>query len=109
MQPFPADAMASIEERFATWGYKVHLGQEDGLEMAARRFRWIDLKDIKFIDGGWRVPQDYARLMLGVDAYVRASEAEVYSINTNGEICRYCSFRKICGGVGLPNDGVGAP
>lgn len=106
---FPADAMVAMQERFASYGYRVHDGMDPELELAARRFKWIDLKDIKFVDGGWRVPQDYARLMLGVDAYVRASEAEIYSINTEGDKCRYCPFKSICGGVGLPAEGVGAP
>lgn len=110
MQPFPASVMADMQERFATYGFKVHEGIEgDDLKLAARRFTWIDLKNMKSVDGGWRVSQDYARLMLAVDAYVRSSEAEIYSINADGEKCRYCSFKGICGGVGLPAENVGAP
>jgi hypothetical protein len=110
MQAFPEAPMASMLERFASYGFKVHDGQDDpNLTLAARRFRWLDLKDNKAADGGWRVPQDYARLALAVDAYVRASEAEIYSVNAEGEKCRYCPFRKVCGGVGLPPDSVGAP
>lgn len=109
MQAFPDEAMASMEERFATYGFRIHAGGDPGLKLSARKFRWIDLQNNKTIDGGWRVAQDYARLALAIDAYVRASEAEIYSVNAEGEICRYCPFRHVCGGVGLPADGVGAP
>jgi hypothetical protein len=102
--------MAQMQERFASYGFKVHDGQDDpDLKMAARRFNWIDLKNMKSVDGGWRVSQDYARLMLAVDAYVRASEAEIYAVNAEGEKCKYCPFHGICGGVGLPAESVGAP
>lgn len=108
-ETFPAADLERFETMMTSWGYRLHAGQEGDLPLASRRFRWIDLKDVKFCDGGWRVGQDYARLMLGVDAYVRACEAEIYAINTDGEVCRYCSFMEICGGVGLPKESVGAP
>lgn len=114
-EPFPAQVMVDMQERFASYGFAVHSGQNiaeddpDALKLASRRFRWLDLKDMKDADGGWRTMQDYARLMLAVDAYVRASEAEIYSVNTEGDKCRYCSFKDVCGGVGLPAESVGAP
>lgn len=103
------EAYAALLQRFESYGYRVHDGQDPDLKMASRRFRWIDLKDLKAADGGWRVDQDYARLMLAVDAYVRASEAEIYSVNAEGEKCRYCPMKRICGGVGLPAESEGAP
>lgn len=109
MQAFPDDAMAAMGQRFASYGFRLHDGGDPGLKLAARKFRWIDLKDDKVADGGWRVAQDYARLVLAIDAYVRSCEAGIYSVNTDGEKCRYCSFRHISGGVGLPAEDVGAP
>ena len=106
--PFPRDVMAELQSRFASYGFAVHDGQKD-LKTASRRFRWVDLKDMKMVDGGWRGPRDYARLVLAIDAYVRASEAEIYSVNAEGEKCRYCPFRGICGGTGLPAESEGAP
>jgi hypothetical protein len=109
LQTFGGPELTTLDERFASYGYRIHDGGDPELKLASRRFRWIDLKDMKMADGGWRVPQDYARLMLGVDAYVRAQEAEIYSINTDGQKCRHCPFREFCGGVGLPDESVGAP
>ena len=90
-------------------GYSLHSGTHRELPLASRHFTWIDLKDVKFVDGGWRNPRDYARFQLAVDGYIRACEAEAYSVNTDGEICRHCAFRRTCGGVGLPDIEDGAP
>lgn len=109
MQAFTADDLASMSDRFASYGYRISEDGDPDLKLAARRFWWADLKNMKMVDGGWRVGQDYARLALAVDAYVRASEAEIYSVNAEGDKCRYCSFKGICGGVGLPAENVGAP
>ena len=81
-----------------------HVGRciVDGLDVLIQQ-------DIKFTDGGWRNERDYARFGLAVDAYIRGCEAEVYSVNTTGEICRYCPFRSTCGGIGLPHENAGAP
>jgi hypothetical protein len=109
----PAEDVARIESMFESWGYRLYdagyMASKDERPLASRRFRWIDLKDLKFIDGGWRNERDYARLHLAVDAYVRGCEAGVYSVNTTGEICRYCPFRKTCGGLGLPDENAGQP
>lgn len=109
LDTFGDELIGSLDDRFASWGYKLHRGSHWELPLASRRFRWIDLKDIKFVDGGWRVEQDYGRLALAVDAYVSACEAGVYAVNTVGEVCRYCSFRNTCAGVGLPRESIGAP
>lgn len=90
-------------------GYALHRGQDTDHPLASRRFRWINLQDLKFADGGWRNERDYARLHLAIDGYVRACEAAAYSVTTTGEICRYCPFRKTCGGIGLPHEEAGAP
>lgn len=109
LDAFDEDLIGRLDDRFSGWGYKLHSGSHWEKPLAARRFRWIDLKDIKFVDGGWRVEQDYARLALAVDAYVRACEAGVYAVNAVGEVCRYCTFKDACAGVGLPKETVGAP
>jgi len=109
LEAFPAETIGRLDEVFSSWGYRLHSGSQWELPLASRRFRWINLKENKWADGGWRNARDYARLMLAVDAYVRACEAEVYAINTTGEVCRYCPFRTTCGGVGLPDEEAGAP
>lgn len=109
METFDEADYARVEKVFADWGYRLHRGQEGDEPLAARRFRWINLQELKFADGGWRTEQDYARLYLAVDAYVRASEAGIYSVNTTGEVCKWCDHKKNCGGVGLPPEGSGAP
>lgn len=109
MEHFEDADLERLETLFDSWGYRLHRGVPGDAPLAARRFRWVNLQELKFADGGWRVDQDYARAVLAVDAYVRSSEAGIYSVNTTGEICRYCAFRKDCGGVGLPNESAGAP
>lgn len=110
LEVFPEKEIARVDKMFKAWGYAL-LAEEvsDDLKLASRRFRWIDLKEIKFVDGGWRMAQDYERFKLAVDSYVRSCEAEVYGVNTTGEICRYCEFKHACGGVGLAPETAGAP
>lgn len=108
-EAFPSDTIDSIAEFFTSWGYRLHEGVDGSEPMASRRFRWINMQEIKVADGGWRTERDYARLKLAVDAYVRACEAGIYSVNNTGEVCMYCAFKKDCGGVGLPHEKAGAP
>jgi hypothetical protein len=103
---FPAETVDALERSFRSYGYDLFPGAGKD---ASRRFRWINLQEIKFADGGWRTERDYARMELAIDAYVRGWEAGVFSVNTVGEVCRHCDFRRICGGVGLPEDKAGAP
>ena len=110
LEHFDDELMGRLTHLFSRWSYRLHRGETHSESpLASRRFRWIDLKEIKFADGGWRVDQDYERMKLAIDAYVRGNEAGVYSINTTGEICRYCSHKGNCGGVGLAPETAGAP
>lgn len=109
LETFDEETIERLAAMFDSWGYRLHSGTHGETPLASRRFRWINLQDIKFADGGWRNERDYARLHLAVDAYVRGCEAEVYAVNTTGEICRYCAYRKTCGGIGLPHENAGAP
>lgn len=107
---FDGETVLNLEAALSSHGYRLHEGSPDHrYPLAARRFRWINLQDIKFADGGWRTERDYARAHLAVDAYIRACEAGIYSVNTTGEVCRYCPFRKTCAGIGLPDEDEGAP
>jgi hypothetical protein len=100
-----------LDKSFAAWGYRLHetAPHGEGHPLASRRFRWINGHDVKIADGGWRNARDYARMRLAVQAYIDACEAGIYAVNQIGEVCRFCSFRKTCGGVGLPDDEAGAP
>lgn len=111
LETFDARTMGRLQQSFSNWGYALHNGSPhwEELPLASRRFRWINGHDIKIADGGWRNARDYARMGLAIDAYVAACEAGIYSVNQIGEVCRFCSFRKTCGGVGLPDDEAGAP
>lgn len=106
---FEDETVDRLQDSLTSHGYRLYDAQEGDLPLAARRFRWINLQDIKFADGGWRTDRDYARAHLAIDAYIRACEQGIYSVNTTGEICRYCPFRKTCAGVGLPDENAGAP
>ena len=109
LETFDSEAIGRLEDLFSSWGYALHSGSHGELPLASRRFRWINLQDIKYVDGGWRTDRDYARLLLGIDGYIRSCEAGAYHPNLKGEPCKFCSFRKTCGGVGLPAENAGAP
>lgn len=76
---------------------------------AARRGTWISLKSKKFMDAGWRGPDDYARFALAVEQVVASMRADIYPLSLSGENCSYCPQRRICAGVGVPGADHGAP
>lgn len=106
---FDRDDVERIENLFASWGFRLHEDSPGDAPLAARKFRWTNLQEIKFADGGWRTERDYARLKLAVDGYIRSCEAEAYAVNMSGDKCQWCSFQKTCGGVGLPGIDEGRP
>lgn len=76
----------------------------------ARRGTWIDMKhNGKRVDAGWRGPDDYRRLMVALQEYVRAVEAGVFPLSMSGENCTFCPFREPCAGVPLPDPDHGRP
>lgn len=109
LETFDVETIGRLEQMFSSWGYRLHSGTHGELPLASRRFRWINLQQIKFADGGWRTERDYARLKLAIDGYVRSCEHGTYSVTSTGEVCVYCPFRATCGGVGLPDEKDGAP
>jgi hypothetical protein len=116
---FDDQTIDALETHFAKHQYRLHEGTKEWwwsgptrthmIELASRRFRWINMQYIKYADGGWRGPADYARLEQAVDAYVKGQEAQIYQPTLSGEICRYCPFQKTCAGVGLAPPGHGEP
>lgn len=86
---FGAERGTQLMERFAS---------------AARRFWWIDLKDCKFVNGGWRGEQDYRRFALAIQNMGDSIQAEIFPLTMQGDVCQWCSFRETCGGIGLDDD-----
>lgn len=91
-------------------------GPERGQELfqrfakAPRRGTWISLKaGAKFVDAGWRGPDDYARFALAVEQQQASEKADIFPLSMSGEHCQYCEFRDICAGVGVPDASHGAP
>lgn len=108
-ETFDAEDIQRLVDLFESWQYQLHR-EAPGAKLSSRRFRWINLKEMKISDGGWRTERDYARFLLTCRQYVKAYESEAYSLNTDGAICRYCSFRKTCAGAGIDEDEFdGAP
>lgn len=105
---FDDDTVAMLERLFDAHKFRMHHRHLVDHVESARRFRWINLQELKNVDGGWRNERDYARLKIALDAYVRANEAGIYSPTNTGEVCVYCSFRSVCGGVALPDPEYGA-
>jgi hypothetical protein len=116
---FDDETVAGMEQMFAKMGYRLHEGTKEWwwngpmrtqiTELASRRFRWINMQDVKYADGGWRGPHDYARLRLAVEQYVKAQEAEVFSPTLDGVVCQWCEYQRTCMGVGLPEKDHGMP
>jgi hypothetical protein len=57
----------------------------DGL---SRKFTWINLRSVKFEDGGWRGPQDYIRFRVIVEQFVSLVKADIYPLSVSGSVCR---------------------
>lgn len=75
----------------------------------ARRGTWINLRTVKFMDAGWRGPDDYVRFALAVEQIVASMKADIYPLSLSGETCTFCAFRDVCAGVGVPDAKHGAP
>jgi hypothetical protein len=112
---FSAYSLASLQREF--W---VGARGEDGFgdrgeelfqrfQGAGRRGTWINLKTIKFQDAGWRGPVDYARFTLALEQMHASIKADIFPLSISGAVCQYCSFRRICGGTGLPSADHGRP
>lgn len=74
-----------------------------------RKFTWINLRESKWVDGGYRSTIDYQRLALAVTQIAKSIEGSIFPLNLSGETCRFCAFRNHCGKVGLPEEEHGAP
>lgn len=84
-------------------------GLMDDERIAPRRFTWINLKEMRWRDGGYREELDYRRLRLAVEQVAASIEAGIYPLTLNGETCEYCVFRNTCGGLGVADVNHGAP
>jgi hypothetical protein len=102
-------------EFWVGWKGEDGFGQERGEQLyerfldVGRRFTWINLRSIKFEDGGWRGPDDYRRFALAVEQYARLIQADIFPLAISGSVCRWCDMRRVCGGTGIPDDEHGKP
>jgi hypothetical protein len=76
---------------------------------AARHFTWVNLKEARFADGGYRVELDYQRLTLAVQQICDSIQYEIFPLSISGEWCPTCPHQAVCGGIGLPGLDEGAP
>jgi hypothetical protein len=97
------------------WRGEDGFGYDRGAELfkrfdgAGRKFTWVNLRQLKFEDGGWRGPKDYQRLAVAVEQFAALVRADIYPLSISGAVCRYCDCRKVCAGTGLPDDDEGKP
>jgi hypothetical protein len=105
----------TLPEFWTGWRGEDGFGRERGMQLyeqlhgKARKFTWINLSKLKFEDGGWRGPKDYARFALAVEQFHALVKADAYPMSISGATCRWCSARSVCGGTGLPEDEHGKP
>lgn len=111
-----AYCMASTLPEFWTgWRGEDGFGPARGKELferfdgCARKFTWINLRDVKFEDGGWRGPKDYQRFAVACEQFAALVKADIYPLSISGSVCRFCDARKVCAGTGLPDAEEGAP
>lgn len=109
--PFPPEDVERLEKMFGSHGWSLTDEHQvlNNLPMAPRRFRWLNLQEMKDADGGWRSERDFGRLELAVDAYVRANEAGIFMPSMVGDICQYCPWQLTCGGIGIADEEEGKP
>lgn len=91
---FGEERGAAMYEQMKDWG---------------RRGTWINLRQFKFQDAGWRGPIDYGRFALAVEQFAAMVKADVFPLTINGEVCRYCDYRAVCGGTGIAPEDHGKP
>lgn len=105
---FDPGTVADLEKLFEAHKFRMHHRHQVDYPESGRRFRWLNMHDLKNVDGGIRNERDYARLRIAIDAYVRANEAGIYSPTNTGEVCLHCAFKSVCGGVALPDLDAGS-
>lgn len=113
---FTAYCYATTKEEFWTgWLGEDGFGEVRGRALyerfrdAGRRGTWINLRQFKMQDAGWRGTQDYARFSLAVTQIAMSIQADIYPLTITGEACTWCSYRDICGSVGVPDEFHGKP
>lgn len=78
-------------------------------ESAARRGTWINMRTFKLQDAGFRAAKDYERLKLAVSQIAMSIQNDIFPLSISGEACTYCSYRDICGSIGLADEDDGDP
>lgn len=104
---FTVYSWATTQQAFwDQWGDPMMFPRLQGLP---RHSTWISLHDgAKRSDAGFRGPQDYDRMWVGLREYIRANELGVFPLSLTGAVCRWCPFREgICGGVPVPDEDYG--
>lgn len=76
---FGVERGTEIYERTKTWG---------------RRGTWIDLRQFRFEDAGWRGPIDYSRFAVAVEQYAATVKADIFPLTLSGEVCKWGSARR---------------
>lgn len=109
-EPF-GDDLAKITEPLARKGYAL-FNDGSGLPVIPRRGRWLSWKGTFGVhDVGWRTEVDFARMKVAMDQYVKANEAEAYTLNMSGDVCMFCPFSRngMCGGIPIAEITEGEP
>lgn len=97
----------ALDDRFAHRGAELN---ERFSPDIARRFTWINLKSFKWVDGGFRGPQDFDRLRKAAEQLILSCDAGIFPLRIDGETCKFCAFKDVCpDGTGLPDDTHGDP
>jgi hypothetical protein len=113
---FTAYAYASTKREFwIGWGGEDGFGLERGQQLFdkysdwARKGTWINMRTFKFEDAGWRGPLDYQRFSLAVTQFAATVKADIFPLTISGDACKYCPYRRACGGTGIASPDHGAP
>lgn len=115
---FTAYSYATTKREFwVGWRGEDGFGPDRGEELhqrtlgLARHGTWINLKKSppEMQDAGYRGPQDYARFAVAVDQVMASIAADIFPLQLKGDVCEFCEYQRVCGGVGVPDKDHGAP
>ena len=105
---------STLPEFWTGWQHTDGFSYDRGIELfkeyedIPRKFTWINLTTLRWVDGGYRGPKDYQRLTVAVQRMADSIQADIFPLNIHGEICQFCPQRNNCAGIGV-DDNEGAP